>query len=94
MTIKADPGIYLIELFDKETKVNLGNTKEKQVLKGKIIDVGLDRDHDQGGKLTAARKAGEVVWFFSYVNGADFFEEGGKKYYTVLFNDARAHIEE
>ena len=94
MIIKADPGIYLVELIEPETRVNLGPQKEKQILKGKILDVGPNRTHDSGGKLESARKAGDVIWFFSYVTGADFFEEGGKKYYTVLFNDARAHIEE
>jgi co-chaperonin GroES (HSP10) len=91
-SIKAAPGIYLIELLEDETAVNLGKTKEKQILKGRILDVGENRTHDQGGELKATFKNGDTVWFYSYVNGADFFVEKRIKYFTVIFNDCRAYI--
>lgn len=95
-TIKAAPGIYLVELIEENAAVNVGDEKAKEVLKGRILDVGENRKHDQGGDLTATFKKGDTIWFFSYVNGADYFEHkyGGKKkkYYTVIFNDCRAYI--
>ena len=96
-SVKAAPGIYLIELLEEDGHVNVGQEKEKQVLKGRILDVGPDRKHDQGGDLVSTLHKGDIVWFFSYVNGADYFEhkyEGKrKKYYTVIFNDCRAYIQ-
>lgn len=92
--IKADPGIYLVELIKETSPVITGDSSQKQVLKGRILDVGPNRSHDDGGKLESFRKVGDIIWFFSYVQGADNFEHEGKKYYTVLFNDARAHLEE
>ena len=89
--IHAAPGIYLVELIEDKSAVDLGPTKDKQVLKGKILDVGANRQHDDGGEMVATRKAGDIVWFFSYVSGADFFKENSKKYYTILFNDTRAY---
>lgn len=95
-SIKAAPGIYLVELIEDSTAVNTGSLKEKQVLKGRILDIGENRKHDQGGDLVATFKKGDIIWFFSYVNGADYFEhkyEGKRlKYYTVIFNDCRAYI--
>lgn len=95
LTIKADPGVYLVQLIKEESVVNTGAPKKRRVLKGKIIDVGPDRDHDQGGTLKSARKIGDIIWFFSYTDeDADSFEANGKVYHTVIFNDTRAHIEE
>lgn len=95
-SIKAAPGIYLVELIEEDGSVNVGQQTEKQVLKGRILDVGENRKHDQGGDLIATFKKDDIIWFFSYVNGADYFEhkyEGKrKKYFTVIFNDCRAHI--
>lgn len=91
--LHAAPGIYLVSLIEDKSKVNFGQTAEKQILKGKIIDVGDDRDHDDGGKMVATLQVGDIVWFFSYVGGADYFEENKEKYYTILFHDVRAYIE-
>lgn len=90
--IKAAPGIYLVELLEGDTTINLGKVAEKQVLKGRILDVGENRTHDQGGELKATFKKGDTIWFYSYVNGADFFEHKRVKYYTVIFNDVRAYM--
>lgn len=94
MTIKAAPGIYLIEEIKEKTELNLGTPKDRKILKGKIIDVGENRDHDQGGKMIATFKIGDTVCFISYAENYDWFEENGKKLYAVLFHDTRAKIEE
>lgn len=92
--IKADPGIYLVEIIKDKSSVNLGTQKKRRILKGKILDVGSDRSHDQGGDLKAERKVGDIIWFFSYTDeDADSFEHEGETYHTVIFNDTRAHIE-
>lgn len=91
--IHAAPGIYLVKLIEENRTVNIGTPPEKQILKGEIIDVGDDRTHDSGGELHATLQVGDTIFFYSYVNGADYFEENKEKYYSVLFNDARAYIE-
>lgn len=91
--LKAAPGIYLVEPFKEKNKLNLGTPKERKILKGIIVDVGENRDHDQGGKLISTLKAGTTIFFLNYAEHYDEFEEEGKTYYAVLFNDARAYIE-
>lgn len=93
LSIKAAPGIYLISLIEEKSKVNFGQTTEKQILKGKIIDVGENRDHDDGGKMIATLQKGDIVWFFSYVQGADYLEIDKVRYYCTLFHDIRAYAE-
>jgi co-chaperonin GroES (HSP10) len=94
-SIKAAPGIYLIKLIDTLSKstVNIGDTKQKNIIKGEIIDVGLNRSHDNGGEMIATLKKGTLVWFLSFVDNADWFEEDKEKYYSVLFHDIRAYKE-
>lgn len=91
--IHAAPGIYLVELIEEKSKVNYGEPKNKPMLKGKILDVGEDRTHDAGGELRATLGVGDIIWFFSYVEGGDWFEEDKKRYYTVIFNDVRSYTE-
>lgn len=91
--IKAAPGVYLVEASQEESSVNYGKEENKKIIKGVIVDVGTDRDHDQGGKLVATLKAGATIWFLNYVENYDWFKEDGRKYYTVLFNDVRAYEE-
>lgn len=90
--LKAAPGIYLVKLIKDKPTVNTGIQKDKKILKGEIVDVGDNRDHDQGGKLVSTFKKGTIVYFFSYVDGADVLEDGMDKYYCVIFNDCRAYI--
>lgn len=94
-SIKAAPGIYLIRLIENQStnKVNIGDPKQKNIIKGEIIDVGLNRDNDNGGEMVATLKKGTIVWFLSFVDNADWFEEDKEKYYTVLFSDIRAYKE-
>lgn len=87
--IKAAPGIYLIERIEEKSIVNIGQSKEKQILMGRILDVGPDREHDNGGMMKSFAKRGEIVAFFSYVDGADVSEYEKKKIYCVVFNDLR-----
>jgi co-chaperonin GroES (HSP10) len=91
MSIKAAPGIYLIQEIKEKNLVNTGTPKDKKILKGTIIDVGPNRDHDSGGKLISTFKVGDVVWFLNYQESYDWFEDGNVKYYCVLFNDTRAY---
>lgn len=96
MKIKAAPGIYLIQEIKEESSIVLGKPKDRKILKGIIIDVGENRDHDQGGKMIATFKKGDTIRFLNYVENYDFFEEmdeNGKtqRYYCVLFHDARAY---
>lgn len=99
MKITAAPGIYLVEQIKDDTSVNTGKPTEKKLLKGKIVDVGANRDHDSGGKLIATYKVGDVIRFLNYQEDYDHFEEkdeNGKyhTYYVVLFNDTRCKYEE
>lgn len=91
--ITAAPGIYIALPIEEKSQINLGKPKDKKLLKGKIIHVGADRDHDSGGRMEATFKEGDVIYFISYAEAYDWFEEDGQKYYAVLFHDARAKIE-
>ncbi len=93
MKISAAPGIYLCTPIVEEVTINLGKSSDKKLIKGKIIDLGLDRMHDSGGKMTATYKKGDVIYFLNYEASYDNFEEDGQKYFVVLFNDVRAKIE-
>ena len=93
MKIHAASGIYIAIPIEEKSQVNLGKVEEKKLLKGKIIDVGNDRDHDSGGKMVADFKVGDVIYFISYSESYDWFEEEGQRYYTILMHDARAKIE-
>lgn len=94
--ISAAPGIYLILPLDEKSSVNLGKSSDKKLLKGKIVSVGDNRDHDQGGKMIATYKVGDIVFFLNYEANYDNFEAeiDGKttKIYCTLFNDCRAQI--
>ncbi len=92
MTIKPASGIYIATPIEEKSQVNLGTTEEKKLLKGKIIAVGANRDHDNGGKMEADFAIGDVIYFISYAEAYDWFEEENQKYYAVLFHDARAKI--
>jgi co-chaperonin GroES (HSP10) len=94
MNITAAPGIYLVEPFTEETTVNTGKESEKKLLKGTIVAVGADREHDSGGKMTAVYKKGDVIRFLNYQEAYDHFKEKDAEgkyhtYYVVLFNDVR-----
>ena len=93
MKIKAASGIYIAVPIEEKSQVNLGKIEEKKLLKGKIIDVGNDRDHDSGGKMIADFKVGDVIYFISYSESYDWFIEDGQKYYCILFHDCRAKVE-
>ncbi|HEX9059118.1 MAG TPA: hypothetical protein VF941_02970 [Clostridia bacterium] len=94
MKITAAPGIYLIKRIEENNPINVGASKNRNILFGEIIAVGENRTHDQGGKLEATYKVGDKIWFLSILDGADVFRYERKDYYTVLFNDARAKLDE
>ena len=91
-SIKAASGIYIAIPIEEKSQVNLGKVEEKKLLKGKIIDIGEDRQHDNGGMMKADFKVGDTIYFISYSESYDWFEEDGQKYYCILFHDARAKI--
>ena len=93
MKITAASGIYIAIPVEEKSQVNLGKVEEKKLLKGKIISVGADRQHDSGGMMKADYKVGDVIYFISYSEAYDWFEEDGKRYYTIIFHDARGKIE-
>ena len=94
--ITAAPGIYLAIPIEEKVTINLGKSPEKKLLKGKIISVGANRDHDKGGKLISTYKKGDIVYFISYAENYDWFEEKIDgvltKIYAVIFNDCRALV--
>lgn len=94
MKLQAAPGIYLIKLLKEESAVNVGSPKDRKILKGKIVSVGADREHDNGGMMKAVYKKGDIVFFFSYVDGADVFRYEKEDYYCVVINDMKAKIDE
>lgn len=94
MKIHAAPGIYLVEEIKEPSTINLGTPSDRKILKGKIIDVGENRDHDQGGKMLATYKPGDVIRFLNYQENYDYFEEDNKKIFVVLFNDVRAKYDD
>lgn len=99
MKLVAAPGIYLVEEIKDNSSVNTGKPTEKKLLKGKILSVGENRDHDSGGKMVATFKVGDVIRFLNYQQDYDHFEEkdeNGKyhTYYVVLFNDTRVLYQE
>lgn len=94
MTITAAPGIYLVKEIKEESAINLGTPKDRKILKGIIISVGENRDHDSGGKMVATYVEGDIIRFLNYEESYDWFEEGGQKIHCVLFNDCRAKVEE
>jgi len=93
LPITASPGIYLVERIEDDSQINVGKSKDKKILMGKVVSVGENREHDDGGKMVSVYKVGDIIWFFSYVDGADEFEYERKKYHCVIFHDARAKLE-
>lgn len=91
LIIKADAGTYLVEKIEEDQNLT-GAAKNKNILKGRILDIGGNRDHDHGGKLIATRKVGDIIWFLHYEQDYDWFKENGRKYFVVLFNDCRAYV--
>jgi len=99
MHITAAPGIYLVEEIKEQTTINTGKPTEKKLLKGKIVSVGENRDHDSGGKMVATFKEGDIIRFLNYQEAYDHFDEKDEEgvyhtYYVVLFNDTRCKYEE
>jgi|GEM_PF-6110247 len=90
----ASPGIALIQpLAEKNTTLILTNLKEGRIIRGKIIDMGLDDTNNYGGKIEAKNygRNGDIVWFLSYYQegGYDKVKLDGVEHYLVKWGDFR-----
>ena len=90
--LTAASGIYICLPVEEKSSINLGKAADKKLVKGKIVSVGKNRQHDSSGEMVAEYKVGDIIYFISYESAYDWFEEKGQKYYCVLFHDTRAKI--
>lgn len=89
-TIHAYPGCYIVKVTQQPQEgINLGEEKNKRILKGEIVDIGPSLSTKYGGEMKPYNgvAVGDTLYFLSYEGGYDKVSE---ELYAVIFEDSRA----
>ena len=94
MKYKCAPGIVLVEPIVSSSKIIINEKKDSKIVKGKVLAIGMQYTTLANAVLKPEWycKIGDTVWFLTYNEMNDQFEEDGKKYFVVRFEDIRLVI--